>query len=362
MKHFQKSLLLAGSVCAFALTLVACAPFGGTGSGTDSASSSSSESSVPQLVTHNVSYVGTIGALETSIYMQGTHQLNLDDGRLVLLQTTDGNLNLDVYLGKRVEVRGSVEPTVESGGLIMHVEEVTILELADSSSSESQQVACGGFAGLKCPDAAMDCIDNPNDECDPANGGADCIGMCVPAQSSSSVARASSSSSSKKSEPAKSSSSSKAAVSSSVATSSSSVPAVTNADMEAQIVMMAKQNYAADSLWTQRYCTSHIAFCIPVHKNWYFKSFGATTTNLWHVEFGMADIESINQGVMMLNLVSGSSAAAGGVSGQFKTQGSDVVGYRDWNDGTHFELIADARLKAAMSYMLDHVTTYTPGE
>jgi hypothetical protein len=114
--------------------------------------------------------------------MQGTHQLNLDDGRLVLLQTTDGNLNLDVYLGKRVEVRGSVEPTVESGGLIMHVEEVTILELADSSSSESQQVACGGFAGLKCPDAAMDCIDNPNDECDPANGGADCIGMCVTAQ------------------------------------------------------------------------------------------------------------------------------------------------------------------------------------
>jgi hypothetical protein len=39
---------------------------------------------------------------------------------------------------------------------------------------------CGGFAGLKCPDPNQKCIDDPNDSCDPANGGADCIGICVP--------------------------------------------------------------------------------------------------------------------------------------------------------------------------------------
>jgi hypothetical protein len=38
--------------------------------------------------------------------------------------------------------------------------------------------ACGGFAGLLCPEGKI-CIDNPNDDCDPQNGGADCIGICI---------------------------------------------------------------------------------------------------------------------------------------------------------------------------------------
>ncbi|MFN3198282.1 MAG: hypothetical protein ACE366_07660 [Bradymonadia bacterium] len=37
---------------------------------------------------------------------------------------------------------------------------------------------CGGFAGLECPDGQQ-CIDDPNDDCDPRNGGADCAGICV---------------------------------------------------------------------------------------------------------------------------------------------------------------------------------------
>lgn len=39
---------------------------------------------------------------------------------------------------------------------------------------------CGGIAGLICPDSLI-CIDDPSDNCDPKNGGADCIGICVPA-------------------------------------------------------------------------------------------------------------------------------------------------------------------------------------
>ncbi|MFO0762940.1 MAG: DNRLRE domain-containing protein [Byssovorax sp.] len=38
---------------------------------------------------------------------------------------------------------------------------------------------CGGFIGLTCP-AGQDCIDRPNDGCDPYNGGNDCQGICVP--------------------------------------------------------------------------------------------------------------------------------------------------------------------------------------
>ncbi|RMD83281.1 MAG: hypothetical protein D6815_07005 [Candidatus Dadabacteria bacterium] len=39
-------------------------------------------------------------------------------------------------------------------------------------------IFCGGIAGLPCPDG-MTCVDYPDDDCDPAAGGADCIGICV---------------------------------------------------------------------------------------------------------------------------------------------------------------------------------------
>lgn len=38
-------------------------------------------------------------------------------------------------------------------------------------------VSCGGFAGKPCPDG-MTCVDDPSDDCDPTKGGADCIGVC----------------------------------------------------------------------------------------------------------------------------------------------------------------------------------------
>jgi hypothetical protein len=37
---------------------------------------------------------------------------------------------------------------------------------------------CGGIAGFTCPGAGM-CVDDPSDDCDPENGGADCGGLCV---------------------------------------------------------------------------------------------------------------------------------------------------------------------------------------
>jgi hypothetical protein len=37
--------------------------------------------------------------------------------------------------------------------------------------------SCGGFPGTRCPEGQL-CLDNPSDDCDPDNGGADCIGNC----------------------------------------------------------------------------------------------------------------------------------------------------------------------------------------
>ena len=38
---------------------------------------------------------------------------------------------------------------------------------------------CGGFAGFGCDEDGQVCHDDPRDDCDPNNGGADCGGLCV---------------------------------------------------------------------------------------------------------------------------------------------------------------------------------------
>ncbi len=318
--------------------------------------SSSSEDSV---VTENVSYVGLVSDLGAIGSEQATHSLTLDGGQKILLSSNDENLNLNVYLGKRVEVRGGTQATVESGGILMRVSEVTVLDSTEPSSSSESSVSsskkfCGGIAAFPC-DAGQTCVDDPSDSCDPMNGGADCGGMCVtaimPSSSSLSSSAAMTSSSSSKMSSSKSSS-----VASSAASVSSSTNSVSQA-MEAKIVLMAKQNYGDAALWTQKYCTSHVAFCIPVHKNWFFNSFGATTSNQWHVEFGMEAISNLGDGPISLNLVAGTSASMNATDGQVKVQGNEVIGFKDWKDG-HFEIIADSRLQAAVAYMIAHITSY----
>lgn len=36
---------------------------------------------------------------------------------------------------------------------------------------------CGGIANIQCPDG-LECVDDPDDDCDPNNGGRDCGGIC----------------------------------------------------------------------------------------------------------------------------------------------------------------------------------------
>jgi hypothetical protein len=52
---------------------------------------------------------------------------------------------------------------------------------ADSSKKDFAPPAgqfCGGFAAIQCPSGLV-CVDDPNDNCDPNNGGSDCGGVCV---------------------------------------------------------------------------------------------------------------------------------------------------------------------------------------
>jgi hypothetical protein len=43
--------------------------------------------------------------------------------------------------------------------------------------STTKPQACGGIAGIKCPENES-CVDDPSDSCDPSQGGADCSGIC----------------------------------------------------------------------------------------------------------------------------------------------------------------------------------------
>jgi hypothetical protein len=50
-------------------------------------------------------------------------------------------------------------------------------EPATPAPAEARGRFCGGIAAFRCPGEGV-CVDNPDDGCDPARGGADCGGVC----------------------------------------------------------------------------------------------------------------------------------------------------------------------------------------
>lgn len=52
------------------------------------------------------------------------------------------------------------------------------MEYPATQPSDYGKQICGGIAAIPCP-SGKKCVDDPSDSCDPAQGGADCSGMCV---------------------------------------------------------------------------------------------------------------------------------------------------------------------------------------
>ena len=341
-----------------------------------SLATTSSSSLQDTLITRNVNYTGVVEEMGIGIVMQGTHLLRLLDSRTIFLSSTDANLDLQKYIGKNVELRGSVQPTVEGNAILMRVEQVTVLDLSSSSSSSTTTSNSGTILPLSCSSklsplcpSGMACVDALSDACDPESS-VDCPGMCskvtLPQLSSSESSSgvltppySSSSSSSLSKSGSSTSSHSIVSSSSSANTQQSSSPSSSSANRDVAVALLAKQDYSS-SLWTQKYCTSHIGFCVPVHKNWFFKSFGATTTNLWHIEFDATAIDILGDGLITLNLVAGTSAAMNASDGEIRAVGDDVIAFRDWKGNQHFEIIAPAALRAAAEYMLSHLERFAP--
>ena len=126
-------------------------------------------------------------------------------------------------------------------------------------------------------------------------------------------------------------------------------------DNTASIKAMAKQS-GDTTQFTSRYCTGHIGFCIPVHRNWYFQSFGANISPyLWHVEIADHAVEQEGDGIIIVNLVQGGLEGSEGVAVE---RGSFVVAEKQWTGKRHFAITAPRELKAAVEYMAGGLSVY----
>lgn len=307
MKHLTLLTLSLAAVAA------GCSPQ--TNTPTDETSSSSLSSEMAQQVEYGVAFQGVVEEAGISIYMQGTHRLTMANGDFVLLESDD--IDLDAYLGKEVEAYGDARPSVEGDGTILTVTDMTILsEPASSASSVSSPASSTGAVSSSTASSL--------------------VASSKAAPVAASVARSSAPRAS--SVPA----SSVAKASPAPAASSVSKDAITT-----RAEAMAAANMAPAN-WTRMYCPAQRDFCFAIHKNWYYNSFGATPSYLWHVEVSNEPISTLGDGPLAVNLVAGLSADKGGVSGRTQSKGDYVVGYLDWKDGTHFEVTAPAVLQAAV--------------
>jgi hypothetical protein len=285
------------------LLLTACASRDQPGEPVTPPATSSAASSEQVRETRNVSYRGIVEELGSTIYMQGTHKLTLGDGRMLLLESL--SLDLEAFVDREVEAFGSLRPTVEAGGIIMRVEHMTDLS-ASSAASQSALPSTSSVSPVSSipppPTVASSAAPAP-----------------IPERPASS-------------EPAQ------------------ELPA--DPSRAARIEVMAAEDMDERN-WTQQYCTDHVGFCIPVHRNWWYRSFGNTTSTLWHVEINSESFESIGSGPLAVNLVGGDLSGSG--DGSVVVAAGRATGYKRWTQGRHFEITADARLEAAVRYITGHL-------
>ncbi len=287
-------------------------------------------------VEEDVSYTGTVRTTGISIYQEGTHRLILDNRDFILLESDTVDLN--GYVDERVEVTGDLRPTVEAGGQIMTVNSITLRPLDDSSDDEDDDVMVEDDSDTMTDDTDDDVmVDNDEDddvmmEDTSADDTDEDDSMMEDDTTDDTVMDDNSDDSS---------------------------PSTVGTD--AQVEAMAKADFSS-AAWTQRYCTEHIGFCLPIHRNWWYKSFGYTTSSLWYVEMGNEEIDAMGDGAIVVRLVEGDISTVGATDGTVQTQGNMVVGYRSWDDDRHFEIVADARLEAAVSYLTQNLVEYQEDE
>ncbi|PIR53232.1 hypothetical protein COU76_02335 [Candidatus Peregrinibacteria bacterium CG10_big_fil_rev_8_21_14_0_10_49_10] len=313
------------AVCT-AVVLTSCttpSPQNNASSSSESASQPQSSSSSEKVIreTKNVSYSGIVRPLGISVYMEGTHRLSLENDRFILLESDAVDLN--GYVDEHVEVLGSIRPTVESDAMIMRVESIALQETSTSAQSADTTPSAGNTQ---------------------SSTAASTLGFSFSSLSSRTESASSTPSSATQ-----------------VASQTSSTDATSGAQKKtpgpaflARQEKMASESFTAEN-WTQEYCSEHIGFCIPVHRNWWFTSFGATSTHYWHVELNSEAFEDLYEGPVVIDLNGESLNALSIANGSIHTDGQTVTGYRSWTNGRHFAIHADVSLRNAVEYITNNL-------
>jgi hypothetical protein len=304
MKH-----LTLACIALAAMSLAACTPVGEPAD--DIGASSSRDVDVDE----GVSFQGVVQEAGISIYMQGTHRLSMADDRFVLLESDV--VDLDAYIGEEVEVFGDARATAEGDARIVDVAEVTVLSEGTASSEGTLSSSASSMASSAASSIASSVTAPP-----------------APASAARSSVRPSSR------PPA--------------ASSPAAASTISESDQMTRARAMAKSNMAPAN-WTREYCAPQFGFCLPIHRNWYYNSFGTTTSYLWHIEMSNEHPDAIGTGPLSVNLVSGAAATQGATDRQVVTKGEFVVGYRDWKNGNHFEIIAPLPLEAGVRYITEQL-------
>ena len=258
---------------------------------------------LPIRETKNVTYTGIVKPAGISIYQQGSHRLTLPGGKFILLESA--TLDLNGYVDEEVHVFGALRPTVEAGGMIMRVERIELLE-EESSSSQSASDQTSSSIQAEADIVDTERMEDGEEPAEPKEPEAP-EEVFIPQTGS-----------------------------------------------QERIDAMAAQDFSAPH-WTQSYCTSHIGFCAPVHRNWWFKSFGATGDALWHVEISSEPLEKLSDGPIVIDLLSGSKADDDNL---VDVQNGIALGYREWTFGRHFRIRADESLVEAVRYITQNIEEY----
>lgn len=80
------------------------------------------------------------GILETQkidLYQQGTHQLETNDGQIILLQSSAISLNR--YVGKRVSLKGAMNDPEDQTKPVFNVTEIELVDTADAGAGDAWQ-------------------------------------------------------------------------------------------------------------------------------------------------------------------------------------------------------------------------------
>lgn len=292
----------------------------------------------PVRETSNVTYTGTVDPAGISIYQQGSHRLTLSGGKFILLESDAVDLN--GYVGEEVTIFGSLRPTVEAGGMIMRVDRIELVypqEVEEEEVSSSEEAVSDSSASSASTVSSIATVEEEKEE------------------SSVAVQQDSSSSESVTLSSVTTTSTTSSEVSTTSSSEVSQVAVEYSQEYQERIKVMARQDYAPED-WSQQYCSSHIGFCSPVHRNWWFKSFGTTNDLLWHVELSSEPIDSLNQGPISIDLIAGEIPTT---NESVEISNGMAVGYKEWTYGRHFVISGDSTLEDAISYITKNITEYT---